>query len=82
MTVICINDKWDAELKVAHLPNPKIGDKDIVINTMKKNGAIFYCLENFPGTGFLSTHFVTLPDQTDDELQEATKEAIVNLQTA
>lgn len=82
MTVVCINDNWVPDPDATGKPCPNIGDNDMVTDTIEKVGRAFYILERFGDKrGFLTSHFVDLPDATADEMQDETREAIANLET-
>lgn len=82
MRVLCINDKWAGPPVEEGLPSPQIGDKDDVTGTVEFLGENYYILAAYGNNrGFMCRYFVTLPDQTADEIETETKEAIVNLET-
>lgn len=64
------------------LPSMQIGDEFEVVGEYQHGGRVYYFLAEFPNNMvFRSTSFVTLPDQTADEMKEEKQEAIVNLET-
>lgn len=82
MKVVCINDNWTCEPDLTNELKPAIGDIDTV-TVIGSNGydeKVFYALERFGTRGFLSTHFVELPEPDADQMQEGEREAIVNLE--
>lgn len=71
MTVVCINDNWKADDKVKGNPCPKIGDIDDVVDILERWGNTFYILAAYPKyQGFLSTHFVDIPDTPAEVIEE------------
>lgn len=71
MTVVCINDMWVRDVECEGKPFPVIGDKDTVVNIFEKYGNTYYLLERFGNEqGFLTTHFVELPDTPAEVIEE------------
>ncbi|MES2112317.1 MAG: hypothetical protein V4577_26405 [Bacteroidota bacterium] len=84
MKVMCISDKWMCALGKEKAARPAIGDIDLVIEEErdKGDGRLFYRLERFGDESwFRCDMFATLPNSTADEMQEESREAIVNLET-
>lgn len=89
LKVICINHARFGRDTFPYGPDdPQIGDECTVLNMCIgycKDGSEAPCyeLEGYGGDEYVydQRNFATLPDTTADEMQEAEKEAIVNLET-
>lgn len=69
MTVICINNKWTHEVGAEGIVGPSIGDKETVIDILVKHGDTYYILERYGnGYGFMTSHFVDIPEHPDTAL--------------
>jgi hypothetical protein len=80
---MCIKDNLDASDSAKGGPMPVFMGEYTILETHDYKGRAFYALVEF-GDFYLyySDHFATLPDSTADEMQEESREAIVNLETA
>jgi hypothetical protein len=80
---MCIKQFTDTEQGMENAPRPEVGDEDLVLTIHRRCQKVYYILERFgKDKGYRTDHFATLPDSSADEMQEAEKEAIVNLETA
>lgn len=81
--VMCIKAFTDTQEGMENAPRPEVGDKDVVARVEEQYHRVYYILERFGiDKAYRSDHFATLPSQTADEMADAEKEAIVNLETA
>jgi hypothetical protein len=87
MKVICIkpfSNGWiNEECKSA--PRPEVGDICEVVRVVDDkdaNGYQYYVLNEFKGYRYRTDLFATLPEASADEMQEAQRESIVNIETA
>ena len=67
--VMCIKDNWNPERGMESAPYPVVGDEDVVISVIDRNGASFYVLERFGWVAaYMTDHFAT----TDSDIDEST----------
>lgn len=70
------------QLGMENAPRPEVGDKDSVLMIWEGFGSVYYILERFGrDNAYRTDHFATLPDSSADEMADAEKEAIANLET-
>jgi hypothetical protein len=84
MKVMCIRKFPNAcGVSGEPMPTPEVPDIDTVIDQVDRDFDTYYSLERF-GMAYLYNvqWFAILPDQSADEMQEAEKEGIVNLEKA
>lgn len=82
MKVICIHkcDQYIGER--SFWTSPEVGDEVTVLTKQVYEGAYYYTFSEYPGFAYDVKCFAVLPDQTAGEMQEESKEAIVNLEMA
>lgn len=91
--VLCIRKEEWAKAPDDNKPSPGYLEICTVTSQIWLNGidsaghkclpGLYYQLAGYnPKSGFHSKEFITLPDQSADEMQEQEREAIVNLETA
>lgn len=82
MIVMCL---YQATEIVRHGVNDQgqvfVGNIYTVLEVREYNGEDYYSLEEIKGILFFSEMFAVLPDATSDEMSEAEKEGIANLET-
>jgi hypothetical protein len=83
MRVKCINDKWKADVGCEEAPRP-VFNQDYTVSEHKIIGAlwVFVLVELGDEYAYDARFFAILPDTSADDMAEAEKEAIVNLETA
>jgi hypothetical protein len=79
--VMCIKKCNEYDGKLPYWYSPEVGEITEVINSKEYFGRQFYDLDGYPEFWFLAECFATLPDSTADEMQEQSREAIVNIET-
>jgi hypothetical protein len=69
MRVICIEHLNTSDQKSQNIPNPEIGDIDVVIKSVRKYGTVYYALERFGyDNGYLASCFAILSDLDETTL--------------
>lgn len=68
MKVMCIKDVWLIEPGIEHIPHPKCGDIDIVVDEFWRRGKLYYELDRLLGFGCAVENFIPISDIDETEL--------------
>jgi hypothetical protein len=81
--VMLVKPFTDVKPEYKNAPRPEIGDIDEVTDEIENKGDTYYRLARFGiDYAYQSKLFAIVPEPSADDMQEETKEAIVNLQPA
>lgn len=81
MKVVCVEKCTEYLGKMPYWYSPEVGDEITVLDIEEHCGRTFYDLEGYPEFLYDSKFFAILPSPSADDMAEAEKEAIVNLET-
>lgn len=66
MRVRCVKPFKTPDRGCKNDPEPKVGDVDVVVDSMIKYGNTFYKLERFKGNAYKADHFATIDPDLDE----------------